>query len=880
MALIFEGNKSEARNEKLWNIFYHIKLDRESLSALLDQCEKLVSVSVDIRSWNNSRYGSFMRMCDKRTLSKLRAQWQTYIKNAKLVGREKKEYDEKFTKALNGTILKVPKHDISSTLASGPLTMEAVESTQSLLRHYWTKGTYSMDPKVIATATIPNPTLSHSFSGKILALYFRSDPLLSIHTGPAFCGLKSAPKVYKKKVEPSHVVKVAKREFFEWVKSFKDALTNKKNKLTIRFFNGDAMSFCKALNYCRVQKSVDTGYYVAPWTTSLLCLDGGDYNEDSENKAPVMFNAIDTSNLADTLGLINLLLITTPLLIRSPLSCVYSETKFRPGDTPINALSDRICGDIPAVSLLFDLAPISYLMHVNSRSSTHAVLLTLVGDPKGGCDGTFGERITWKLASLSDPLSVKVDGIQTKILEYESTQLAHFVFGIYQKMFKPDEHMRDIDLIHYTRGTLVLLLKLVKDRVKTDWDDFMKQFNELVVGDTSLSLGKSNYQELAAQLHVMGLHTFDFLGNYRQAHPDAQANVGVFKDWKDVPPVVCIVLTVSRGALKPLIETGGGAGNPFLHCETWNRGGQNYYSCFHPVFGKVRREGDKVVIDESPDGWHGTSPLVVSFWVPSWTLITHPNDTIVAFGAMPMSPRTTGALALLLRLGQMMRLSETNLISKNVIVTRTRPYLHSEMEKVRTLSFERDTFVPSPLRSVEISPVQVKLDESCQKIASLTIRGDLLVKIAKDKLSSGAEVTVVQSSPCTLQVQFGGLRQTMAFPFPVDVAQAKTKIARTTSYIEVSPLNIKCNNTPMLTLSSLKKTGLSPRLLPPHLGRFLSQEIPSKPRKQPPGKLEHPLPKPRYPPTTRPSKSSRPLLDHEPPEHDVLRPGVHNPPKR
>ena len=245
-----------------------------------------------------------------------------------------------------------------------------------------------------------------------------------------------------------------------------------------------------------------------------------------------------------------------------------------------------------------------------------------------------------------------------------------------------------------------------------------------------------------------------------------------------------------------------------------------------------------------------------------------------------MSPRTTGALALLLRLGQMMRLSETNLISKNVIVTRTRPYLHSEMEKVRTLSFERDTFVPSPLRSVEISPVQVKLDESCQKIASLTIRGDLLVKIAKDKLSSGAEVTVVQSSPCTLQVQFGGLRQTMAFPFPVDVAQAKTKIARTTSYIEVSPLNIKCNNTPMLTLSSLKKTGLSPRLLPPHLGRFLSQEIPSKPRKQPPGKLEHPLPKPRYPPTTRPSKSSRPLLDHEPPEHDVLRPGVHNPPKR
>ena len=324
----------------------------------------------------------------------------------------------------------------------------------------------------------------------------------------------------------------------------------------------------------------------------------------------------------------------------------------------------------------------------------------------------------------------------------------------------------------------------------------MKQFNELVVGDTNLSLGKSNYQELAAQLHVMGLHTFDFLGNYRQAHPDAQANVGVFKDWKDVPPVVCIVLTVSRGALKPLIETGGGAGNPFLHCETWNRGGQNYYSCFHPVFGKVRREGDKVVIDESPDGWHGTSPLVVSFWVPSWTLITHPNDTIVAFGAMPMSPRTTGALALLLRLGQMMRLSETNLISKNVIVTRTRPYLHSEMEKVRTLSFERDTFVPSPLRSVEISPVQVKLDESCQKIASLTIRGDLLVKIAKDKLSSGAEVTVVQSSPCTLQVQFGGLRQTMAFPFPVDVAQAKTKIARTTSYIEVSPPNIKCNNTP------------------------------------------------------------------------------------
>lgn len=51
------------------------------------------------------------------------------------------------------------------------------------------------------------------------------------------------------------------------------------------------------------------------YTMVPFILDGKDYKD---GRAPLVFNVIDTSNLADHVGMVNLLIATTPLLERNP----------------------------------------------------------------------------------------------------------------------------------------------------------------------------------------------------------------------------------------------------------------------------------------------------------------------------------------------------------------------------------------------------------------------------------------------------------------------------------------------------------------------------------------------------------------------------------
>lgn len=63
--------------------------------------------------------------------------------------------------------------------------------------------------------------------------------------------------------------------------------------------------------------STEAKYFIPPWAAHRLVLNGGDYNQSAVSRAPVMFNIINTSNLADCLGVQNMLIHARPLLVRS-----------------------------------------------------------------------------------------------------------------------------------------------------------------------------------------------------------------------------------------------------------------------------------------------------------------------------------------------------------------------------------------------------------------------------------------------------------------------------------------------------------------------------------------------------------------------------------
>lgn len=75
---------------------------------------------------------------------------------------------------------------------------------------------------------------------------------------------------------------------------------------------------------------------------------------------PCSFDVIDTSNLADFLGVINLLLATCPLLKPKSYSLIQMLhlATYRPSQGDMDRfLQNKLGMDLPTVSLLFGVAP-------------------------------------------------------------------------------------------------------------------------------------------------------------------------------------------------------------------------------------------------------------------------------------------------------------------------------------------------------------------------------------------------------------------------------------------------------------------------------------------------------------------------------------------
>ncbi|KAG9311526.1 hypothetical protein JVU11DRAFT_7729 [Chiua virens] len=75
-------------------------------------------------------------------------------------------------------------------------------------------------------------------------------------------------------------------------------------KLVVRLFAGDALMLCQAFSYLSSHGVTTTPILISPWKTSRIEFEESLYGEATSNPAPATFNAIDTSNLSDHVGLL------------------------------------------------------------------------------------------------------------------------------------------------------------------------------------------------------------------------------------------------------------------------------------------------------------------------------------------------------------------------------------------------------------------------------------------------------------------------------------------------------------------------------------------------------------------------------------------------
>ena len=396
--LIIDGHPIDC----IWNIFYHIRIDDHSLSLLIQQSDKLVAMSEDLDSWAASPYSVFLRMSTRLTLSQLHNLWKLYADaRINLNGRHdsifstfKHAFESRYDE---GTVT------FTASRSAGIFWLDAVQVLDMNFSKYWRTGTIYPDTINAVSTPFINPTFIYSLTGEGCAVHYGTYPLQGFHLASAFADLSHT----KRELQDVDFISCAKLQFQQWCESFVAAQSPESlETVTIRLFAGDALAMCRTLHHCGLTSSTSNSLFVTAWVGDELILDGGDYGTPHATAAaPTTFNVIDTSNIADHVGLMNILIAAVPILSYGSSSTLYTDTLVTKGEDVTTSFVHRLCGEIPAISLLLGVAPTAYVSNFTSHSNIHELVTVYAFKTN-----QYYERIAWKTPYLGDSVVVQKCG--------------------------------------------------------------------------------------------------------------------------------------------------------------------------------------------------------------------------------------------------------------------------------------------------------------------------------------------------------------------------------------------------------------------------------------------------------------------------------------
>ena len=418
-------------SSNIWNIFYHLFLDNESLELLHIQIQKLLPLSASIQSWHNTKYGRLLRMCDQGTLLRVRRIWVSYG-NSDLSGHDQASYNKRFESGIQ-TARDMQTHylghgmNITGFRSAAPIGISSFNDFSELFQHFWQHGVTSVDRGGISRSKNPNPMFAGSL-GDAFILHYGTDPLLGFHLATAYASLASGSPLQSSGNLHLHKVVVAARlQFREWCSSFRK---NAQKNLTIRFFAGDALAFCHTLQHMHTSgDGSQSNWYRDQYHLEPLILDSEDYA--ANGNAPLLFNIIDTSNLLDHVGAINVLVATSPLLESSICATLYTEVLVKKQEDMKALVDEILCGHFPTLSILFGLMPIEYWTNSTATSGVEEHLLDIFTRKMGQKDSNTGQmhsRLTWR--------RLVAESTAVPVIRFDGPELAHLLYQFYLRMFR------------------------------------------------------------------------------------------------------------------------------------------------------------------------------------------------------------------------------------------------------------------------------------------------------------------------------------------------------------------------------------------------------------------------------------------------------------
>lgn len=799
LTLLTDYGKS-IQPQLLWNVYYHLFLDEETTQVLQQHVTKLLSASNSLAEWRKSDYGAGFRFTNSSTLISLRDVWAKYAEA--LSKKDSAQYRANFEVALkHSNTYKEARYAgfvlvYGGARAAAPLGMQTMAGTElkAALDSWWNKGTTGVVPN---GTSIPNPLFAVSLSENAVLAY-GGDPILSYHLAAASAHLAELSPLRPTKAKAGEdcgslgLVEAAQHQFQEWTAAFYELA---QGNLVLRFVTADCLSLCHMLQYSIATGKASGPFYRRQLSMDSLDLDNHEYAPDGN--APKQFDIIDTSNLSDYLGALIILVSASPLLKAHPWATLYTETMEKGTDGERQKFEELLCGSTRTVSTLLGISPVEYWTNATASSNVDeymlAVASTQTESQKPGIQWRFAWKFNEHLSGLTDPVKPRVN----------EDALVTLVHKIYQEMFGNEDLMSLLRLSKeqqvermqkqaypkHHRGSLVAFLKRLLQTVDVSVEPCCQKVLKKINEDSTRIFGSNFAQSLSLEMSSQGLYAEPWLETEIKRGPSAP----LFSRWSQVPEAVSVTISIPSVHWKKFAELalqthvgfavegnlrGVQGGLPMWH---------NTFSDVQVTFGSISSIGTRgsedfsVAVVEDRAYWSGDSHMIASFRVPTAALQVDHKHTKVSLCLQNSSQNIT-VFQKKLNLGQPMALFETDLEDGvHVYVSKNGPGhgspVYNSLKPAATqklLTRDHSSFFTANIDSSGV-------------ITSITGHLDISSIQGKKLLANKAPVDSVKISPFVFEIVLGEREDIYLLHFPVPVVKdgSRTRIARSSSYVEV-----------------------------------------------------------------------------------------------
>ncbi|RMZ85232.1 hypothetical protein DV738_g441, partial [Chaetothyriales sp. CBS 135597] len=619
---LLSDNGYATNMERIWNIYYHWKLDKASDALLKSKTLGLTKASESMEKWQASKLGKHLRFCNTSTLRDVRQVWLHWLGSPDsgvdedVANFHVEQYKElkKHYRAKNGAGI-----TLGTLRSASPVIAHALLTFGNMGDDYFEDGGLFKDAKEKAKAKIVNRTFFATGKRRSI-LHYSTQPFVGFHLAEVF-----AHRIHlAKKTVFERCLEVTKAQFKTWADAFRGAIDH---GLTIRFFAGDALAFAHTLQFiAQAPGHITANIKSHPWTFETLTLDSSDYQPE-KGGAPTMYDVIDTSNLFDHVGALNVLVSASPLLKPNIQSSLFTETIVQHYKDVKARDEANLGGSIHNVSLLLGLTVFetwtSLTVTPETDEGIYMTILKDIGQSKGPPPQQT-TRQCWKhLSSFGIPkLATNTQG------------MVSIVSNMFKEIFRHEDFLREIAegrIVlptgkHYTRFAFAALITLVEKTIDSNtWIDVLGGLLDIIIPKGTASVYDKYAEDLFVSFDLVGIGTMSYLS----VPPEPVLSpklVPWLQRFKPLPRLVCVSIRVPRKDLDllfalPLRQRP----NPCfcLSLEGREKSWEQYFGAVQVGYGRMVSTSDdgRCLIEEDPSGIHGTSDLILSAFIPTRALL-------------------------------------------------------------------------------------------------------------------------------------------------------------------------------------------------------------------------------------------------------------------